>query len=188
MIAPAQVALVLLAAGRSMRFGPADKLAWPVRGDALGLHAARRLAAVPFGAHIAVTGGGVDYTALGYEHVPNDAPEMGQSRSIALGVARARGFAAVMIALADMPLVEEAHVMALLARVSGPSSMVASMGEHPCPPAVFGRDWFDALSTLEGDRGARTLLSGAVLVAASPASLTDIDTLKDLAESFGTDP
>ena len=43
MIAADAVAVVLLAAGRSTRFGARDKLAEPLAGLPLGLHAARML-------------------------------------------------------------------------------------------------------------------------------------------------
>ena len=49
------VAAILLAAGRSRRFGAADKLAVDLDGLPLGLHAARTLADVPLAARILVT-------------------------------------------------------------------------------------------------------------------------------------
>ena len=57
MIAAEEVVLVLLAAGRSERFGPADKLAADLLGRPLGLHIVSTLAAVPFRARLAVRTG-----------------------------------------------------------------------------------------------------------------------------------
>lgn len=183
MIEPARVGVVLLAAGRSTRFAGGAKLAWPVEGTPLGLHAARTLAGPGFGTLVAVVAGPkVDYAALGYREVLNPEPEQGQSRSIALGVAQARkaGVEALLIALADMPRVAPGHLLALLAGWEGPGSIVASLGPHAMPPALFGADWFDALERLQGDKGARHLLAGARGVAAPPGTLMDIDRREDL--------
>src|SRR3546814_17898790 len=54
MIEPEAVALILLAAGRSPRFGVADKLAAPLHGRPLVQHAATTLSPLTFGRHIAV--------------------------------------------------------------------------------------------------------------------------------------
>jgi molybdenum cofactor cytidylyltransferase len=184
MIEPKSVALLLLAAGRSHRFGHDDKLAQESRGVPIGLHALRSLAAVPFGARFAVvTQDRLGFARLGCRIVRNERPEEGQSRSIRLGVeaARRNGAAAVLIVLADMPLVTANLVERILACASGPSAIVAaSNGERSMPPALFGATWFEALLALEGDRGARHLLQQAQAVVTNAAELVDIDTLGDL--------
>lgn len=181
----ARVALVLLAAGRSLRFGARDKLAEPLRGTPLALNAVAALARLPVAIRIAVTGTtAIDFAAHGYAVVPNDEPAAGQSRSIALGVAAARaaGADAVLIALADMPFVAEAHVRDLLAHAGPARTLVASSdGSRPSPPALFGRAHFATLERLDGDTGARALLRQALLVAAPPGTLIDIDTPEELA-------
>jgi len=187
MIDPGRVAVVLLAAGQSRRFGESDKLASPVAGFALGRHAARMLGGFPFAAHIAVTGEiAPDYEADGFVRIVNAAAASGQGSSIRLGVARARrhDIDAILIALADMPFVPADHVKALIERHEGAASIVASKTDHPGPPALFGREWFDTLAALEGDRGAAALLGGAVLVPCSGRSLLDVDTPADLAAAF----
>ena len=181
------MAVVLLAAGQSRRFGDTDKLASCVGGLPLGRHAARMLGAFPFAAHIAVTGDvAPDYEADGFVRIVNAAAASGQGGSIRLGVAEARlhDVDAILIALADMPLVPAEHVSALLALHTGPASIVASKDDHPGPPALFGRDWLDTLAALEGDRGAAGLLAKAVLVACPDGALLDIDTPADLAAAF----
>src|SRR3546814_4255821 len=69
MIEPEAVALILLAAGRSTRFGVADKLAAPLHGRPLVQHAANTLSPIPFGRHIAVCSSSlpVDFAALGFD-------------------------------------------------------------------------------------------------------------------------
>lgn len=187
MIAPERVAVVLLAAGLSRRFGESDKLASPVAGFPLGRHAARMLGSFPFAAHVAVTGEvAPHYEADGFVRIVNAAAASGQGSSIRLGVAEARShdIEAILIALGDMPFVPADHVAALLARHSGPASIVASQTDHPGPPALFGRDWFDTLASLEGDRGAAALLAQAVLIPCAEQALLDIDTPADLAAAF----
>lgn len=190
MIEPQTTAVILLAAGRSSRFGPNDKLAQTWRGQPLGAHIAETLAEFPFAGRIAVTSGqGPDYAALGYEAVTNEAPDQGLSRSIRLGVERAGDVAAALIVLADMPRVTAAHIARLFEQSRGPESVVASSdGEHFMPPALFGAARLAALLDLTGDRGARDMLSGAHRVLADPDELIDVDNedqLRDLRARFG---
>jgi molybdenum cofactor cytidylyltransferase len=179
------IAAVLLAAGRSTRFGTADKLAAPLGGVPLGLHAAGTLAALPVSARFVVARpGGVQWPA--FEVVPNARPDAGMADSIALGVAAARraGAGAVLIALADMPFVSAAHFRALLALYRGPESLATSGdGTVRMPPALFGSDWFAALEALSGDRGARAILDRAELVLADDDQLLDIDSAADLGKA-----
>jgi molybdenum cofactor cytidylyltransferase len=185
MIRPDRVALVLLAAGLSHRFGTEDKLAAPFRGRPLAHHAADTLAGIAFAERFVVVGAGPSVLAgRGFTLIANPVPEVGQSRSVALGVeaARAAGARAVLIALADMPLVTIGHIRRLLMRYEDAHSIVASGdGARRAPPALFGRAHFDALCDLEGDGGARALLARAAIVPVTPGELADIDTPTDLA-------
>jgi molybdenum cofactor cytidylyltransferase len=176
-----KIAALLLAAGRSTRFG-ADKLSAPLRGVPLGQHAARTLLQLPFTAHIVVTRPGrPDWP--GFDLVENDRPEEGMARSIGLGMDRVRqaGAEAVMIALADMPYIPVDHVGRLLAACRGSDARIASGdGRQRSPPALFGSRWFDALQDLTGDRGARDLLDRAEIVLTDPQHLIDIDRPEDI--------
>jgi molybdenum cofactor cytidylyltransferase len=185
MIASESVAVVLLAAGLSRRFGADDKLATPLDGQPLGGHAARTLGGLPFAARIVVTrDGGPDFGVYGFTPVRHPDPGAGQSGSIRLGVAQARRARpeAILIALADMPRVPVDHIAALLARFDAAHPIIASVAEgRPSPPALFAAALFDTLETLTGDQGARLLLRAATLVAAPAAALADVDTPGDLA-------
>lgn len=183
MVAPDAIAVLLLAAGGSTRFGPRDKLAEPLDGLPLGLHAARTLARLPFVARIAVTRrDGPDFRSEGFEPVVNPDPALGQSGSIRIGLARARIHRprALLIALADMPFITVAHIVALAGRFDAEHPVVASTdGRRPSPPVLFDSSLFAALDALTGDAGARAWLRSATLVAAAPGELADIDTPED---------
>ena len=186
MIEAEQLALVLLAAGRSQRLGAQDKLMAPYLGRPLGLHVVATLETMPFRERVAVVSQTrLDLVAYGYRVVHNDDPGAGMSRSLQLGVKAAidNGAEAVLIALADMPRVTATHIHRLLDRADGPDAIVASSdGIIPCPPALFGRAHFDALLRGEGDAGARDLIKQGHRVVTSAAELEDIDTPEDLAK------
>ncbi|MBX3593217.1 nucleotidyltransferase family protein [Sphingomonas sp.] len=184
MIAADRAALVLLAAGRSRRFGALDKLTVPYLGRPLGLHVVVALEVVPFHCRIAVVSDtALDLAARGYRVVANADPAAGLGRSLRLGVAAAAsaGAEAVLIALADMPRVTATHIYRLLDRAEDASAIVASSdGVIPRPPALFGSRHFDELMALRGDVGARDLVRRGHHVIAPPAELIDIDTPSDL--------
>lgn len=182
----AGLALVLLAGGRGTRFGGA-KLIAPLAGKPLALHAATMLTALPFAHRFAVTGPDVpDLAALGYTCIPLDPPGAPQARSLALGVAAAKaaGAQAVLVALADMPLVPQAHIRALVARFDGDRIGTSAEGVT-MPPALFGALHFSALTALTGDRGGALRLANAPNVALDPALALDIDRPEDLARAEG---
>ncbi len=186
MLKPDQVALVLLAAGRSRRFNDGDKLAEPFLDKPLAFHVVTALEKIPFLARIAIVSDTVlDFAALGYQVVENPDPSLGQARSLCHGVEAAEkaGAEAVLVALADMPRVTAAHVYRMFDAADGPATIVASSdGVQPMPPALFGREVFPDLLAIEGDQGARELILRGHHVIAPPEELVDIDTQEDLRE------
>jgi molybdenum cofactor cytidylyltransferase len=186
MIEPETTALILLAAGKSARFGLSDKLTEMFLGQPLGMHVVTALEAVPFARRIAVRDGvKLDYAARGYLEVHNERPEEGLSLSVRLGIeaARGNGIEAVLITLADMPRVTAAQIYRLFDAENGPDSIVASSdGIDPKPPVLFGANRFDALEKLEGDSGARDLILAGRHVVTHPDELIDVDTEKELDE------
>lgn len=170
-------ALVLLAAGRGIRFG-GGKLNALLVGKPLARHVADRLVGLPFSRLIAVCS---DETPdlPGFERVMLLPAYEPLSRSIATGIAALRDEASVLFALADMPLVPSAHFQALLAAFD--DDVVASgVGTLAMVPAVFGARHFAALQHLPGDRGAGALLHNAPQIALDPALALDVDTPVDL--------
>lgn len=177
--------LVLLAAGRSERWGDiGSKLDEPFLGRPLGLHVAVTLERMPFRERVAVVNrAGLDYAAHGFRTIRNEDAGAGLASSVKLGAARAKeaGAGAVVIALADMPRVTDAHIYRLFDASTGPDTVVASSdGRDPKPPALFGAGRFDFLLSLDGDAGARDLVRAGRHVVTSPAELIDVDTPEDL--------
>ena len=181
------VAIVLLAAGNARRFG-ADKLMVDFEGAPLGARVAHELARIAAAAHFAVCQPdapiAAHYQRLGFDIVDNPNPGIGLSGSLHLAVEAAlrTDAQALLIALADMPFVQTAHVEALIAACT--ANVVASFdGHQPMPPAIFPRShWPDLLATA-GDAGARHILAHAEKLTAPAGTLCDIDTADDLAAS-----
>lgn len=187
MIEPARVAAILLAAGRSERFG-SDKLLAPLAGKPVALHAARRLAEVGTRWRIAICREEsplVDaLAAFGFEVLVNRDPSRGLSSSLALAIERAEatGAEAALVALGDMPFLSAAHLSALLVAFDADRAPVVASAHDGAamPPALFARSYFVRLREGEGDRGGRALLAGAMLVEADAAELADIDRPEDI--------
>lgn len=174
----------MLAAGSASRFG-SDKLLYPLNDRPLGEHIAVTLAAVPLAARLAVCPAGSPRRELferhGFAVIDNPHPEQGMGTSLALGAARAVELDAdaLLVCLADMPFVTQAHVEALLA--GDADAVVSAAAGVRTPPAVFARELLPALATLTGDQGARHLLKSAATVAARPEIVRDFDTPDDFA-------
>ncbi|MEM8725090.1 MAG: nucleotidyltransferase family protein [Pseudomonadota bacterium] len=185
------LAVAVLAAGSSRRFGPVDKLRAPFRGKPLGLHVSDALAEVPAELRMVIAanqqhacaGGWRD---AGFEIVrnPNAAEGMGTSVATVARIARRAECDALLIALADMPLIPVAHFRALVdaARALGPDLLIASTnGIVRMPPAIFGSEHFGRLSELTGDKGARSILGEGDTLKCRTRWLADIDTPEALA-------
>jgi molybdenum cofactor cytidylyltransferase len=186
MIAIEDCVLILLAAGRSERFGDADKLQEMFLGKPLAFHVVTALEDVPFKARFVVCSNtALDFASRGYTVLHNDDPGDGLSGSVKLGIAAAMqlGCEGAVIALADMPRVTATHIYRLFEAVDGKgvdAVVASSNGVQPSPPALFGAAQFEALLALEGDEGGRAMVRAGRHVIAPEAELLDIDRPEDL--------
>ncbi len=183
------VALIVLAAGRSERFGTEDKLLADLHGQPLGLHTPQRLAPMKWATKIAVTLGELagPLQDLGFVIV---APlqDGGLGDNIAKAVSALNRPQSVLICLADMPFVTLTHIEEMMAAMSADRSIVASQGAGVLsPPVLFGVKYFESLLVLSGDIGARDVIVAnkpeLALVPATRTTLMDVDTLALLAEA-----
>lgn len=185
MIAVENSVLVLLAAGRSTRFGDVgSKLDEQFLARPLGLHVAVALEDMPFRERVAVVNTcKLDYAKHGFRVIRNEAPHGEMASSVRLGVERAKdcGADAVLLALADMPRVTATHIYRMFDTADSSYAVVASSdGVKPKPPALFGRDRFDELLALAGNQGARDMIRAGRHVVTTPAELIDVDTPEEL--------
>ncbi|GAA4762366.1 nucleotidyltransferase family protein [Novosphingobium ginsenosidimutans] len=184
-MAEPRLAVAVLAAGQSRRFGPQDKLAAPFGEALLGEQAARTLGGLAFAHRWVIAARGdhpcaPGWAAAGFDIAVNDraASGMGSSLALAAQLAQAAGADALLVALADMPLVPAGHFAALLARAValGPGAIVASEADgQRSPPAVFGSSHLPALAKAAGDQGARALLGRAEPLVCAADWLADVD-------------
>jgi molybdenum cofactor cytidylyltransferase len=164
------VAGVVLAAGLSSRFGDEDKLLATLGDEPLVTHAVRTLTDADLDAVAAVVapGSGVA-TALaaafpGVTLVENPDAAAGQATSVHRAVAWARGtHGAVVFALGDMPRVRPETVDALVAawRDGEGSALAPRYEDQRGNPVLFDREHFDALATVSGDTGGRSVFGNA---------------------------
>lgn len=186
MIEHFRLAVAILAAGSSRRFGETDKLTADFRGEMLGLRVARELPLDVFDLAFVVTSGNshpcaADWRKAGFGILANSRAEDGMGTSVALAAAHAEecGMDALMVVLADMPLVPTSHyeTLANAARTLGSRGIVVSSdGSHRSPPACFGRDHFQKLAKLSGDVGARAILAEGAVITCPEEWLADVDT------------
>lgn len=187
---PKRVAAALLAAGASRRFGPDDKLAADLKGTMLGVHAALAMNARRFCAAWVITSPPghpceAEWRDAGFKPVSNPTADEGMGTSVAMAaqLASEAGADALLIALADMPMVPSEHFSALIIEGERHRSgyIVGSQGTGAImPPAVFGSGHFSALARLSGDAGARSLLKDAEALNCAPEWLVDVDTPETL--------
>ncbi|MEL6197470.1 MAG: nucleotidyltransferase family protein, partial [Pseudomonadota bacterium] len=187
-----RITALLLAAGSSRRMGGRDKLIEDVAGQPMIAATARALAASGADEVLVVLrpGDTARRAALsGVERLrvienPRSAAGMGTSLACAIRAVSAEADGA-LIALADMPDLTAAdhdRLMAAFDPAEG-REIVRALGADGTPghPVLFGRRFFEPLSLLEGDEGARGLLREhrdfvAEVRLAGRRALVDLDT------------
>jgi molybdenum cofactor cytidylyltransferase len=114
--------------------------------------------------------------------------ECGLAGSVRLGVERAEevGADAVLLLLADQPLLNSEVIRRFLVRANGQADLViaARYDDVLGAPMMFGAGWFAQLKNLEGDQGARSLIPkerGGVETIDWSEGAIDLDTPEDLA-------
>jgi molybdenum cofactor cytidylyltransferase len=173
---------LVLAAGAGSRFdGPEPKLLAPLNRRPLVEHAIAAICAVPEIERIVVVVGadpldGVDFGRA--ERAICAEWSDGQSASLRCGVEALRGAEKILVTLGDEPLVSPAAI-ALMAEQ--PAGARATYDGRPGHPVVLGPEQIEAIASVTGDRGARELLEGGLLVECSDlGSGMDVDTTADL--------
>ena len=157
------IAAIVLAAGTSSRFGPANKLLATYRGKPMICHAIK---------NIELAGFADIYIVSGFESkkireilkgkrvtfVPNPEFKSGIASSIRAGIkALPPDCRAALIALGDMPGVSPDTIKVLMAAPSDIAIPVFA-GKRG-NPVLWRREAFDALLSVEGDSGGKQVIS-----------------------------
>jgi len=192
----AEVAAIILAAGRSSRYREAGgleptKLLALLDGEPLVRRVAQAAVASRARPVIVVVGHESERVAKALEGLPlqivfNEAFASGMASSLKAGIAAAPPDAAgALILLGDMPLVTaRLHdaVIAGFAQSPGTLAALPTFNGRRGNPVLLSREFFAAAKRLSGDEGARGLLAslpeGAVAEVAvnDEAAIIDIDT------------
>lgn len=185
---------LLLAGGFSRRFGPQNKLLQPLHnGQPIALAAAKALiSALPKSVavlRLPTTDLTEPMQALGFKVVQCQTQHQEMSDSLKLGIDLAihafPDLTGLVIALADMPLIQPATIQQVAQRLTPTNIVQPHYAGNPGHPVGFGCDWITALRQVEGDQGARNILRAnqALIVrfdCPDAGILQDIDTPADL--------
>lgn len=182
--------IIILAAGASSRLGRAKQLLL-FNGKSLLRHALEAALGTSADRIVVVTGAYHDSLLPELEMpdllvVRNDDWKEGMASSIRLGMEmllnEEPALSAILIILSDQPLIRAHHLNQLIAGVQNEGFNLAATEYNKIRgvPACFGRELFQELRTLKGDRGAYHLFnSGSVKVIPSAFASIDIDTAED---------
>lgn len=127
---------------------------------------------------------GAELEGLDVEAVHNPHHAEGLSSSLRCGVEAAGSVRAVLITLADQPLVTAGDLRDLVAEYerSGAPIVAATYGDTVGVPAIFDRSLFGELAGLRGDAGARAVIEvhrSECRAVPVPAAATDVDAPED---------
>ena len=187
------VAGLILAAGRSARMAPRNKLLETIGGKPVIARVADIALASGAKPVVVVTGFDAARVAEALRGLAvtlryNAAFEAGLSTSLRAGIAALpANIDGALVLLGDMPFVEPRDLEALIAAFANRESIcVPARNGRLGNPILWGASYFPEMMQLDGDAGAKRLLEvhdeRVIEVAASSDGIfADIDTLSDLA-------
>ncbi len=178
------IAGLILAAGAGTRFGDQPKQLADLNGRPLLDYAIRAQCAVPQLERVVVVLGSHAEEVLAAVELHRAEPVIcpnwsdGQAASLRAGLADLPDADKVVVTLGDAPLISSE----VIARFAGePGGTRATYAGRPGHPVVLDGSQIRALSSLDGDRGARDLLRGGPTIECGElCSGRDVDTPDDL--------
>ena len=181
---------ILLAAGKSSRFG-SRKLLHPLpEGMPIGLVSAKHLAQSVDRAVAVIPPGDAALMRLlalaGLEAIPCAASSDGIGANLAYGVKACAAADGWVVALADMPFIQPATIAAIVSALKDGAPLAAPVHDgRRGHPVGFDRAYYGELAALSGDSGARHILERDrsrihLIPVPDPGIHRDIDTPADL--------
>ena len=190
--APLRIAAIVLAAGRSTRMGPHNKLLADIGGKSMVRHVAEAALASRAAPVLVVTGhmaadvgaalDGIDVTL-----VSNPDYASGLAGSLKAGIRALPAHCdGALILLGDMPGIRAAHLDALIGAFAADSIVVPVRAGRQGNPVLWPVRYFSDLLHLDGDAGAKRLLAAhqgnvCEFDLSTDAIFADIDTPEALA-------
>jgi molybdenum cofactor cytidylyltransferase len=184
---------VVLAAGLGKRMGGSKMLA-DFNGMPMIAATVQKVLASGVDEVVVVTGHDSEQIVAALHHlnvrfVHNPDYETGMASSLRVGVEAAKTADAVIVCLGDMPCVSGSVLDRLIAAFNPTEHRSIVVPTHQGQygnPVLWGQEHFERLMTMEGDRGARSLISGlkseATEIEADVGVLFDADTPEALAQ------
>lgn len=183
----AKTAAIILAAGQSRRMGDANKMSVDIKGKAMVRHVAEAAIASGVSQTLVVTGHEPDAVKvalsgldIGFVHNPRFGE--GLSQSLAAGIsALDDNVTSAVILLGDMPFITSGMINQMLEAGGNSRSIVMAthMGKRG-NPVLWPSRFFQALTQIEGDTGARHVIGmhahEVVEVELGEAAALDLDT------------
>jgi molybdenum cofactor cytidylyltransferase len=190
----ANVAAVVLAAGRGSRYDGGNKLLASVDGASVVRCAVETVLESRVETTTVVLGYQRERVrdeldGLPIEFITNARYDEGQATSVSAGIAAVSADAdAVLVFLGDMPFVSPESTDDLLAAYwSGQGDALAAAFEgQRGNPVIFDRAYFESLTEIDGDVGGRGILrsEGVLVETGDPGVVHDVDTPADLDPPF----
>lgn len=189
------ITAIVLAAGRSTRFGTNNKLLADTGGGPLICRVLSAVAASPVDDIVLVTGSNASRVAAAagpgrWRLVTNPEPDGGLSSSIRAGMATLQpGTSGALIVLGDMPGVTADLIAAIMSAFEAKSRAAIVFPQSPTGrqghPVLWPRALFGGLSGLNGDKGGKALIAAnpdlvSPVAISDGAAFLDIDTRADL--------
>ena len=188
-----EIAGIVLAAGRSARMAPRNKLLAPIRGMPMIRRVTASVLESGVSPVVVVTGYEADHivealNGLDVTSVTNPSYADGMSTSLKAGLEAVSPSAdGVLICLGDMPEIEIPVIHALLAAFTGPDAICVPVHRgRRGNPVLWGRKYFAEMMALIGDAGAKPLMARHAnrlieVEVAADSIFEDVDSPADLA-------
>ena len=189
-----RIAAVVLAAGRSTRMGPQNKLLADIGGKPMVRHTVEAALASRAAPVVVVTGHMAAEVAAALNGLDvmlaaNPDYATGLASSLKVGVRVLQGNQdGILVLLGDMPYIERGHIDRLIEAFSPDAIVVPTHDDRIGNPILWPARYFPELLHLEGDAGAKRLVGTHAahlrkIDLATDAIFVDVDTPEALADT-----